>query len=130
MLKKFDLACEDTQHLQVWEEYLAPVVWEIRKICSDLERKNLENELARELYEKYCAAKPPFTNLEIYIQNHGRMKPSSELIRGAYRKYMYELAQAIVCSIERELWKQYEDKKESRIVARIKSAFEGHSVIE
>lgn len=130
VLKKFDLACEDTQHLQVWEEYLAPVVWEIRKICSDLERKNLENELARELYEKYCAAKPPFTNLEIYIQNHGRMKPSSELIRGAYRKYMYELAQAIVCSIERELWKQYEDKKESRIVARIKSAFEGHSVIE
>lgn len=130
VLKKFDLACEDTQHLQVWEEYLAPVVWEIRKICSDLKRKNLENELARKLYEKYCEAKPPFTNLETYIQNHGRMKPSSELIRGAYRKYMYELAQAIVCSIERELWKPYEDKKDSRIVARIKSAFEGHSVIE
>lgn len=130
VLKKFDLACEDPQYTQVWEEYLAPVVWEIRKICSDLERKNLENELARKLYEKYCAAKPPFTNLETYIQNHGRMKPSSELIRGAYRKYMYELAQAIVCSIERELWKTYEDKKDSRIVARIKSAFEGHSVIE
>lgn len=130
VLKKFDLACEDTQHLQVWEEYLAPVVWEIRKICSDLKRKNLENELARKLYEKYCEAKPTFTNLETYIQNHGRMKPSSELIRGAYRKYMYELAQAIVCSIERELWKPYEDKKDSRIVARIKSAFEGHSVIE
>lgn len=43
---------------------------------------------------------------------------------------MNELAQAIVCSIERELWKPYEDKKDSRIVARIKSAFEGHSVIE
>ena len=130
VLKKFDLACEEPQYTQVWEEYLAPVVWEIRKICSDLERKNLESELARKLYEKYCEAKPPFTNLETYIQNHGRMKPSSELIRGAYRKYMYELAQAIVCSIERELWKPYEDKKDSRIAARIKSAFEGHSVIE
>lgn len=126
ILKKLDLACQDTQYTQVWEEYLAPVVWDIRKICSDAERINLENDLAEELYRKYCAHKPPFTNLEGYIHDHGTMKPSNELIEGAYRKYMYEIARSIVSVMEYELWKDHEEKKETAVVRKIRSAFGEH----
>ena len=63
-------------------------------------------------------------HLKDYVQLHGKMKPSYEIIDALYERYMYEIAQVIVYISYRALTlKDQDDLKKTPIFAEFKEYF-------
>ena len=120
ILERIEAACQDAKETEVWDTYLAPVVWYIQNECR---ADRVENELAEKLYQKYCAHNVVFKNIKENIRVHGKMNPSYELIEMTYRRYLYEVAQVIVKIIQKQCWESHKKDKNLATVKNIEAAF-------
>ena len=93
--------------------------------------RNMDSEsisLGTRLYQDYCIKSKDgakrYKHLKDYVQLHGKMKPSYEIIDALYERYMYEIAQVIVYISYRALTlKDQDDLKKTPIFAEFKEYF-------
>lgn len=123
ILQQMAKACADAAEDIIWEKRLQPAVDYLLEKSSDKVYTELENEFAEYLYQKYCVNSTEFTNINKYIQEHGKLEPSAELINCAYQKYMYEIAPVMLAKMKKKLDVEYEKNQNSQIVKGIKDAF-------
>lgn len=93
--------------------------------------RNMDSEsisLGTRLYQDYFIKSKDdvkrYKHLKDYVQLHGKMKPSYEIIDALYERYMYEIAQVIVYISYRALTlKDQDDLKKTPIFAEFKECF-------
>ena len=122
ILKQMENVCAGEPEKFDWNECLQPIVNYIFEKNNNVYTK-LENEFAEYLYQKYCVNSTEFININKYIQEHGKLEPSAELINCAYQKYMYEIAPVMLAKMKKKLDVEYEKNQNFQIVKGIKDAF-------